>query len=1067
VTTPSAATIQIAQGVIAGSQPPSGYTFLNQQVNITILNQDGTELQASGSAPIRLAFTIDGSLMLAGQDYTTLQIFRNGVLIPNCLGSATIPAANFDPCVTARESIGGDARLTVLSTHASKWNMGLSSASLGNSPVAVNDGPYQVDYQTPLVIPPSGVLGNDYARNGLTAILSEGSASRRDRVALVERRVPVHAGRRRLRSGLVQVPRERRQHRQQRSDGVSRRRLRAACRCRQRDVLEDSGTNTITVLSNDTDPDPGQVLHVTSVGSAAHGATSVAIGGNALTYAPAATYFGSDSFQYTISDGRGGTSTATVTVTVTSVNDAPTFVKGADQNVPMNAPAQSVANWATAMSAGPANEAGQTLAFSVTGNTNPTLFSVAPAVDATGRLTYTPAAGQNGLATITLQLKDNGGVADGGHDTSAAVTFTINVIYINSAPSFVKGPDQVLLGNPGARTVSPWATSISAGPAGDAGQTLAFTVTNNNAALFTAAPAVSPTGVLTYTIAPNAVGSAIVTVVLKDNGGTANGGADTSAPQTFNMSVNKASTATVLTSGNLTSLFGVEITLTATVADVAPGLGVPAGTITFKDGTTTLGTAVALVNGVATMKSSSLAVATHSLSAVYTPTGNFLGSTSAAISQVIKPSSTLKVNFSVHSMLDNTPKPKVQDLPVSGATVKVYTRLDQCANGLFVLNVPFLWGRIYDGWDGVGGTDPGCAPVSVGSYQAVATTDALGNATIIVPPTSSSPNTDYLIVGRTDKFDYIKTASSTDPLYSEYTLGNINASQSKNVSLHQLATFNGKILPAKQTEYFGSYLDVVEPEYVDWTDETEQYPFVMIAQGTWDVTTGVIPPDGFVPDVPVLAATAADTTTAIQFTLTDVGSDWTQTTVNQSIVHLGATTNTTTTIPMNNRRRSKARNDNVQMMATNRSVNIAVLANDYIGVKATTLALTSFTQPLSGIVTQLAGGTLVYTPNAGFTGLDTFTYTLTDDTGFQSTGTVSVKVFPTPTVRATSVAVPEGDTGVSAAIVSIVLANPSTVPVSVSYATADGTAKAGADYTAKSGTVTFNRVTRVSMWRSR
>jgi len=547
-----------------------------------------------------------------------------------------------------------------------------------------------------------------------------------------------------------------------------------------------------------------------------------------------------------------------------------------------------------------------------------------------------------------------------------------------------------------------------------------------------------------------------VTVVLKDNGGTLNGGADTSAPQTFNISVNKASTATVLTSSNLTSLFGVEITLTATVTDVAPGLGIPAGTIIFKDGTTALGTAVALVNGVATMKTSSLAVATHSLTAVYTPTGNFLGSTAAAISEVIKPSSTLKVNFTVHSMLDNTPKPKVQDFPVSGAVVKVYTRLDTCANGLFVLNVPFLWGRIYDGWDGVGGTDPGCTPVSVGSYQAVATTDALGNATIIVPPTASSPNTDYLIVGRTDKFDYIKTASSTDPLYSEYTLGNINASQSKNITLHQLATFNGKILPAKQTEYFGSYLDLVEPDYVDWTDDIELYPFVLVSQGTWDVTTAVAPPAGFVADTSALSTTATDTTTAMQFTLTDVGSDWTQTTVNHSIVHLGATTNTTTTIPMNNRRRSKARNDNVQMMATDRSVTIAVLANDYIGVKATTLALTSFTQPLSGIVTQAAGGTLVYTPNAGFTGLDSFTYTLTDDTGFQSTGTVSVKVFPTPTVRANSVAVPEGNAGVSAAIVTIALSNPSTVPVSVSYATADGTAKAGADYTAKSGTVTFN-----------
>ena len=95
--------VRIAQGVISGSQPPSGYTFLNQQVNITVLNPDGTELTATAANPIRLAFTIDGSLLLPGENENTIQIFRNGVLIPNCLGQRSIPAANLDPCVTARE----------------------------------------------------------------------------------------------------------------------------------------------------------------------------------------------------------------------------------------------------------------------------------------------------------------------------------------------------------------------------------------------------------------------------------------------------------------------------------------------------------------------------------------------------------------------------------------------------------------------------------------------------------------------------------------------------------------------------------------------------------------------------------------------------------------------------------------------------------------------------------------------------------------------------------------------------------------------------------------------------
>jgi len=69
-------------------------------------------------------------------------------------------------------------------------------------------------------------------------------------------------------------------------------------------------------------------------------------------------------------------------------------------------------------------------------------------------------------------------------------------------------------------------------------QTLTFQVSNSNPALFAVQPAISANGTLTYTPAPDACGSAVVTVVLKDNGGTANGGSDTSATCTFNITVN-------------------------------------------------------------------------------------------------------------------------------------------------------------------------------------------------------------------------------------------------------------------------------------------------------------------------------------------------------------------------------------------------------------------------------------------------------------------------------------------------------------------------------------------------
>jgi hypothetical protein len=90
-------------------------------------------------------------------------------------------------------------------------------------------------------------------------------------------------------------------------------------------VAEDAGGN-IFVLSNDLDANAGDVLSVIGVTVPGHGAATIAAGGFAVTYIPAANYFGSDSFTYTIDDGHGGTDTASVTVTVANTDDAPDAV---------------------------------------------------------------------------------------------------------------------------------------------------------------------------------------------------------------------------------------------------------------------------------------------------------------------------------------------------------------------------------------------------------------------------------------------------------------------------------------------------------------------------------------------------------------------------------------------------------------------------------------------------------------------------------------------------------------------------------------------------------------------
>ena len=262
-----------------------------------------------------------------------------------------------------------------------------------------------------------------------------------------------------------------------------------------------------------------------------------------LTYTAAANANGVANVTVSLHDNggtaNGGIDTSaaqTFTITVNSVNDAPSFTKGPDQTVLEGAAAQNVDPWATAIAAGPADESAQVLSFAVS-NDNNALFSVQPAVSPSGALTYTVAAGANGSALVTLSLGDDGGTANGGIDTSVAQTFTITVTGINDAPSFSAGPNQIVLEDAGAQTINPWATAISAGPPNESGQLLDFIVSNDNNALFSVQPAVSPSGALTYTPAANANGSATVTLSLHDDGGTANGGVDTSPPQTFTITV--------------------------------------------------------------------------------------------------------------------------------------------------------------------------------------------------------------------------------------------------------------------------------------------------------------------------------------------------------------------------------------------------------------------------------------------------------------------------------------------------------------------------------------------------
>jgi hypothetical protein len=74
---------------------------------------------------------------------------------------------------------------------------------------------------------------------------------------------------------------------------------------------------------------------------------------------------------------------------------------------------------------------------------------------------------------------------------------------------------------------------------------------------------------------------------------------------------------------------------------------------------------------------------------------------------------------------------------------------------------------------------------------------------------------------------------------------------------------------------------------------------------------------------------------------------------------------------------------------------VNVIANDTPSTGSLTVASTVsiVTSPAHGIVSEPGDGTIIYTPSAGFSGTDTFTYTFVDSSGQTSNAaTVSVKV---------------------------------------------------------------------------
>ncbi|MGW2376647.1 Ig-like domain repeat protein [Kitasatospora sp. NPDC001683] len=224
---------------------------------------------------------------------------------------------------------------------------------------------------------------------------------------------------------------------------------------------------------------------------------------------------------------------------------------------------------------------------------------------------------------------------------SANTVSVTDTVPFTTATALASAPDPSVFGQ--AKVLTATVTSVDGIPTG----TVSFF---DSATLLGTATVVA--GVATFTTSAFTVGSHALTAVYS---GDTDFNGSTSPVDT--QTVTKANTTTTLTATPNPSVFGQPVSLTATVSVVAPGGGIPTGTVTFFIGGIPQAP-VTLSGGVATLTNSTLSVGMHSVRATYNPSGSYNTSTSATINQTVAKAGT-------STALTSTPNPSVHGQLVS------------------------------------------------------------------------------------------------------------------------------------------------------------------------------------------------------------------------------------------------------------------------------------------------------------------------------------------------------------------------------------------------------------------
>jgi cyclophilin family peptidyl-prolyl cis-trans isomerase len=261
-------------------------------------------------------------------------------------------------------------------------------------------------------------------------------------------------------------------------------------------------------------------------------------------------------------------------------------------------------------------------------------------------VTVTPNPGFVGPIHLVVGVKDQGATSRGSvsdpfdtepitvNVTSASQTATTTTVTADHTSSVI------------GQSVTFTATVAATGTTGTPSGTVQFQIDGNNAGN----PVTLTNGVATFSTSLLTVGSHTINAIYS---GDSNFSVSSGNVQ---VTVDQASTTTAITANPTSAASGQSVTLTATVTVNSPGSGTPSGTVTFQDGSTTLGTANVNTSGRAVLTVPSLAVGSHNILASYGGETRFgTSSSTATLVTVAKGTPSIKLTSSANPVTIGNP----------------------------------------------------------------------------------------------------------------------------------------------------------------------------------------------------------------------------------------------------------------------------------------------------------------------------------------------------------------------------------------------------------------------------